>query len=354
MPTKQQYEYLFSLMENIGAFTYIDVDPTGIIYNKAPSFLTTIPIKIDSTSKITDFLSTRGSNKLSEMLNQASQGKESVCRNIHFHIPNHDTPIICNIVTRAHTPPLTRIFIVPVSNSQKFSNNMLQYHKLVSLGSLSAGIAHDLNNLFTSAYIYLALLELDIENPRLKHHVKVIHADLDQATQLSTKIMSFIRSDNNPEKPIDPIACINDISFILTKTLGSRISFSIKLPKKTYPVDITYGDLSQIIMNLTINARDALQNASGRVTLECYYEEHESNDFYFVIRVEDNGKGIPKKNLQSIFTPFFTTKDANRGTGLGLNIVLEIVQRAHGFVEIHTIEGLKTNFKIFIPAKTIS
>ena len=222
-----------------------------------------------------------------------------------------------------------------------------QQHKLITLGSLTAGVIHDLNNIFTSSYMHLALLELNIKDPELKEHLTSIHDDIERASQLSSKIMSFLREEKQSDEPINPFDCLNNISSLLKKALGKKISFSITLPEEFYLINTSHSDIYQIIMNLIINAKDANPKT---VSLDCSYKEIEEQ-LFFIIKVEDDGIGIPEKDIENIFTPFFSTKPSTKGTGLGLNIILDILQKIQGYIKVSSIEKKKTSFNIFIPAQ---
>ncbi len=221
-----------------------------------------------------------------------------------------------------------------------------QQHKLTTLGSLTAGVVHDLNNIFTSMDACLSLLAEDSDAKYREAFV----TSLLHAKQLTKTISQFMKCSDKTMDIVNPIDCLQEVSYILEHTLPSAIQFHLDVSSSVHPVEISYGDLSQIFLNLIVNARDAIEG-SGNIKVSGGYT-HEHDNLMFILEIEDDGAGIKEEQLHHIFTPFFSTKDSDQGTGLGLSIVHNIVHAAQGHITIDSIYGEKTQCTVLIPVKS--
>jgi len=234
-----------------------------------------------------------------------------------------------------------------------------QAQKLEAVGRLTGGVAHDFNNLLTVIIGYNDLMLMDLEDghPLRKHALQLRNA-VRKATALIRQLMAFSRKQVlQPE-----ILNLNDILYNLKKMLpriiGEDIGLAFTLENELGEVKADPGQIEQVIMNLVVNARDAMPQG-GKLTLEtqnvdldeAYARRHAGvvPGACVMLSVSDSGVGIAKEHLDKIFDPFFTTKEMEKGTGLGLSTVYGIVQQHGGHIRVYSESGQGTCFKIYLP-----
>ncbi|HEY5219702.1 MAG TPA: ATP-binding protein [Gemmatimonadaceae bacterium] len=239
-----------------------------------------------------------------------------------------------------------------------------QFHhaqKLEAVGRLAAGIAHDFNNLLTviRSYCDLALLEMADDAPG-REEIKEIRTAGDRAAALARQMVAMSHKQAILPRALVVGEAISEMESMLRRVTGESVALTVRLHR---PLGITQIDpthLEQVMMNLVINAVDAMPNG-GRITIEAsnvVLDEKTAKAFvelvpgdYVAIAVSDTGTGIDEETLTRIFDPFFTTKSAGKGTGLGLSTVYGIVREAHGQVHVATVVGEGTTFTVYLPAE---
>jgi len=246
-------------------------------------------------------------------------------------------------------------------NEKDFLQSQLQQaQKMEILGRLSGGIAHDFNNLLTAilGYSELALAKLTNEESALKKPLQSIHEAGIKAASLTRQLLAFSRKQVLDTKIVNLSQVINNISKLLGRIIGDDIKLRILSQESDGNILADVGQLEQILLNLAVNARDAMPGG-GTLTIstepvvldEQFASRHEvlKPGPYIVISVTDSGIGIPEEIQQRIFEPFFTTKENDKGTGLGLAITFGIIEQHHGFISVFSEQGKGTTFKIFLP-----
>jgi signal transduction histidine kinase/CheY-like chemotaxis protein len=212
--------------------------------------------------------------------------------------------------------------------------------KLELVGQIAGGIAHDMNNALTAIMGEASLLDDRVAEARARIGDAASHA-----AKLTHQLMVFSRRDTNQPRPLDLNAMIRDQFKALRRILTSEITLESELPDEPVPVLADPTQLLQILLNLTGNARDAMENG-GTLTIAL---RHERETGRAVLEVRDTGTGIPDAALPKIFEPFFTTKPAGRGTGLGLANVKELVSALGGTVSVESELGKGTTFAVSLP-----
>ncbi|MBW1959064.1 MAG: PAS domain S-box protein [Deltaproteobacteria bacterium] len=244
---------------------------------------------------------------------------------------------------------------------KKLENQLLQSQKMEAIGTLTGGIAHDFNNLLTTiiGYSELALDDLIKDTP-LYDTIKEIMKAGRRAGLLTRQLLAFSR-----KQVIQPeILNINDILTVtekmLRRTIGEDIDMVSVFAPELWNVEMDPGQMEQVLMNLAINARDAMPKG-GKLTIEtanveldeAYFRDHsvESNPGpHVMLAVTDSGTGMDEQTRSRIFEPFFTTKEMERGTGLGLSTVYGIVKQNKGHISVYSEPGEGTTFKVYLPA----
>lgn len=232
----------------------------------------------------------------------------------------------------------------------KRANNLLiQSEKMSAFGQISAGIAHEVKNPLTGilGYTQLAMRKLD-ENDPLMRNLKIIEKETQRTKSIIENLMQFARSENTELELIDVNIAIEHATTIVDHQLGiNQVTISNKLDSNLPLIMGNSNQLEQVIMNLVINAQQAITatGSSGKVFIKTVY----TNDNKLEIRVSDSGPGISPDIQKKLFEPFFTTKRAGEGTGLGLSVSYGIIQAHHGNIRIKSSLGHGTIFIITLP-----
>ncbi|MBV9763498.1 MAG: response regulator [Acidobacteriaceae bacterium] len=227
-----------------------------------------------------------------------------------------------------------------------------------SIGNLAGGIAHDFNNLLTVilGHSQKALSDLDGGNP-LREKVAEIQAAGQRAASLTSQLLAFSRKQVLKPQILEINSVVSNISEMLGRLLGEDIQMSLHLDPKAGHVEADPTQLEQVLVNLAVNARDAMPNG-GELVIESRslrLDRHAAalNGLepgpYVLLAVRDTGCGMDEQTQARIFEPFFTTKEVGKGTGLGLSTVLGVVQQSGGTVTVYSETGVGTTFKIYLP-----
>ncbi|MCD6051854.1 MAG: multi-sensor hybrid histidine kinase, partial [Verrucomicrobia bacterium] len=234
-----------------------------------------------------------------------------------------------------------------------------QSQKMESIGQLAGGMAHDFNNLLTVIQGHASMLLID---RRLPAHTIDTAKEIDQAAEraakLTRQLLTFSRKQVMQLKNLDVNDVVSNLTRMLHRLLGEHIKLELELHDQLPLVNADSGMLEQVLVNLTVNSRDAMPKG-GRLTIRTCTEK--VNEDYLRVNpdakagihvrlsVTDTGCGIPLENLPRIFEPFFTTKDVGTGTGLGLATVYGIVQQHQGWIRVNSTVDHGTTFDIYLP-----
>lgn len=246
-----------------------------------------------------------------------------------------------------------------VTEHRALEEQYLQAQKLESVGRLAGGIAHDFNNLLTviNGYSDIVVSGLSAEDPLRGHAEEVRHAG-ERAAALTQQLLAFSRKQAAQRQPLDLNALISESKDMLRRLLGEDIRLETALAPELDLIVADSGQIHQVLMNLLVNARDAMPDGGELLVETSHVEIGESagNDPrkispgpYVLLTVTDTGSGIDEETQRHIFEPFFTTKPLGKGTGLGLSTVYGIVKQSQGWIEITSELGRGTAFRIYLP-----
>jgi PAS domain S-box-containing protein len=266
------------------------------------------------------------------------------------------------LIRDAKGAPKTQLSInTDVTERKKNEGNALRNQRLESLGTLAGGIAHDLNNVLAPILMAIALLKLKVSDEGGRRLLAMLELNAERGAQLVRQVLAFGRGAEGNRILIQPLYIAREIEQIVNDTFPKAIEFVLKCDRDSWTVTGDPTQLHQVLLNLCVNARDAMPTG-GKITLQIENTELDETYAsmnsgsrpgpYLVISVSDTGTGIPVKIRDRIFEPFFTTKDLGRGTGLGLSTSLGIVQSHGGFFNLTSEMGKGSTFKIFLPANT--
>ena len=256
--------------------------------------------------------------------------------------------------------------VVDITARKAAESQLLQAQKLESLGRLSGGIAHDFNNMLFAIRGYAELLTQDLSpDNRGKldpdgslRSVRAIQHAAEGATTLTSQLLAFSRQQVISPKVLDVNAAIQSIEPMVRRLIGENNLLTMKLDEAAGHVRTDPGQLEQILVNLVVNARDAMPDG-GTITIETgntvFDEPYAVEHFdvmagpYVMLAVSDTGFGMDRATREHIFEPFFTTKELGKGTGLGLATIYGIVRQAGGHIWLYSEPGLGSSFKIYFP-----
>jgi PAS domain S-box-containing protein len=224
-------------------------------------------------------------------------------------------------------------------------------HRLESLGQLAGGIAHDFNNLLGVIMNYTTLLARDVTEPRSAGDLGEIRAAAERAASLTRQLLTFARRDVVDPEPLDINTVVQDAAGMLARTLGGHIRVDLVLDPRPVVAVFDRHQLEQIILNLAINARDAMSDG-GVLTISTSAEVTSDGSTEAVLAVGDDGVGMPPAVVERAFEPFFSTKPKGEGTGLGLSTVYGVVQQSGGEVLIASAPGQGTTVTVVMPGSS--
>jgi PAS domain S-box-containing protein len=247
-----------------------------------------------------------------------------------------------------------------VTEKRKIEIQFMRAQRMESLGILAGGIAHDLNNVLTPIMLSIDVLKSMTVDPHAKSIIDTIEMSARRGSDIVHQVLSFARGMEGQRIVIQPKYLLKDIEHIITDTFPKDIRLQLSFPHDTWTIVGDPTQVQQILLNLCLNARDAMPNGGTLAikTENCLADEHyvamnpqAKLGAYVAISVTDAGHGIPQEIIDTIFEPFFTTKEVGKGTGLGLSSVKAIVKSHGGFINVYSEPGRGTTFKVYLPAQ---
>jgi two-component system, cell cycle sensor histidine kinase and response regulator CckA len=249
-----------------------------------------------------------------------------------------------------------------ITARKHLEEQLLQSQKMEAVGQLAGGVAHDFNNVLTAikGFGELAMVQLD-EQHAVREDIVEICAAADRAAALTQQLLAFSRRQLLVPVLLSPNTVVEGISKLLARLIGAEVQCETRLSVDVGLVRADPGQLEQVLVNLAVNARDAMPNG-GTLTIETAdvllddeaaahlsLVEVVNPGRYAMLSVSDTGTGMDRATLSSIFEPFFTTKEPGKGTGLGLSTVYGIVRQSGGYLHVYSELGHGTTFKLFLP-----
>ncbi len=257
-------------------------------------------------------------------------------------------------------PSYTIHMIEDITGWKQLEMQFLRFQKMETVGQLAGGIAHDLNNLFTilNGYSQLSLLEVKEDHP-LRGNLEEIQKTTARAAQLTHHLLAMSRRQVLDMKVVDLNRLLESLETMLRRIIGEDIELILDLKSDLGKVKVDPGQTEQVILNLVVNARDAMPNG-GKLLIqtsnieldETYVRSHfdVTPGRYVLLSVTDTGCGMGPEVREKIFDPFFTTKEKGKGTGLGLSTVYGIVKQSGGHIWVYSERNHGTTFKIYLPS----
>lgn len=246
-----------------------------------------------------------------------------------------------------------------MTEQKELENQLFQSHKMESIGRLAGGIAHDFNNMLTIILGNSEIMLEDMlpENP-VKENMLEIQKAAKRSSELTSQLLAFARKQTIEPKITDLNEIISGMNRLLERIIGENIKLKWYPEKELWTVKVDPYQVSQMLVNLCINARDSIEG-TGHIAIEtgniifdreyCEYHRGFKPGEFAMISVSDSGCGMSKETMENLFEPFFTTKGIGKGTGLGLATVYGVVKQNNGFINVYSEPGKGSVFKIYLP-----
>ena len=246
-----------------------------------------------------------------------------------------------------------------ITDRKRIEEQFFRAQRLESLGMLAAGIAHDLNNVLAPILLAAPMLRDHAHDPSDLRMISTLEKSAERGAALVRQILSFAHGAEGDHRPLQSKHLLRDIATFVAETFPKSIKLDQAFPNNLWSVKANATQLHQVLLNLCVNARDAMPDggtlslrAENIVLDEATAAEHEGArpGAFLVFHVEDTGTGIPPDVLARIWEPFFTTKGTDKGTGLGLSTVRGIIDTHSGFITVRTEPAHGTRFRVYLPA----
>jgi len=245
-----------------------------------------------------------------------------------------------------------------ITEKRRLEKQLIQAQKMEAIGTLAGGVAHDFNNLLSViiGYSDFILTKLDKENHITKYIEEISKAG-QRAASLTQQLLAFSRKQTLQPTALDLNTLVTEMEKMLRRLIGEDIELIAYLEPKLRPVKADHGQVEQIIMNLTVNARDAMP-MGGKLTIKtenvtidesyCKIYSYARSGTFVCLSVSDTGVGMDKETISHIFEPFFTTKEVGKGTGLGLSVVFGILKQHNGWINVYSEPGQGSSFRVYL------
>jgi len=252
-------------------------------------------------------------------------------------------------------------FMTDVTEKRRMESQFLRAQRMESIGTLAGGVAHDLNNVLTPILMSLTILRMKLSQPRDIELLNSLETSANRGADMVKQILSFARGVEGRTLLLRPKDVLLEIEQLINETFPKSIKCAVNCAGETWNVEGDPTQLHQVLLNLCVNARDAMPDGGGlavtvgNVVVDGQFKSmHPDASLgpHVLFEVRDTGVGIPAELRDRIFDPFFTTKELGKGTGLGLSTTLGILKSHHGFIDLTSQMGKGTVFRVYLPAKT--
>lgn len=268
----------------------------------------------------------------------------------------------CNTVRDENGNPKAWLIIgTDITERKQMEEQFIRAQRLESLGLLVSGIAHDLNNCLAPVTIGITMLRDEVLSDEARGLLDMMETTTRRSVEMIRQVLTFARGGGTVRTTLQIGPLARELIKILTDTFPKNITCRLEVEPDAWPISAISTQLHQVLMNLCINARDAMPEG-GKITLSVTNVQLDSQALehqptvtpgkFLCLNVTDTGAGIPPENLHKIFQPFFTTKAPGKGTGLGLASSQAIIRNHGGFMDVESAPGRGTTFKVFLPAGT--
>lgn len=362
--------------------TYIDLSPIAIATIDEQLHILDCNIAFHALThnslidkKDTAFLSLIADDKKPEaeaILNKAFEGQvPSTTQTFTLLLPDNSEIIVSAYFSTliCDTPKAVMVHLIDITEQKNLEMRFAHSQKMQAVGQLAGGVAHDFNNLLTAMIGFCDLLLMrHPAGDQSFADIMQVKQNANRAANLVRQLLAFSRRQTLQPKILDLTDVLAELANLIRRLIGENIELKITHGRDIGCVRADQGQLEQVLINLAVNARDAMKNGGSLTirTSKCKIDRNHplprdlispaeedatiADGDYVLVEVVDTGCGIPKNILQKIFEPFFSTKEVGSGTGLGLSTVFGIVKQTGGYVYVNSKENEGTNFSLFFPS----
>lgn len=300
--------------------------------------------QIDAARKAFEFV-----DKWKETVNQTAKSSRRLYIETRWTLVRDDKEL----------PDYYLVINTDITEQRKIQEQLLRAQRLDSIGTLAGGIAHDLNNILSPILMSADMLQLSGLDEETRNWISLIKENAQRGANLVKQVLTFARGVEGERAAIRLRHIIGELVKVLSQTLPKSISVEFRVAPD---IDLIIGDptqIQQVLMNLCINARDAMMTGGGKLLITAKNADLDENyarmlpeakaGRYVMIEVSDQGEGMPPEIVSRIFDPFFTTKEVGKGTGLGLSTAVTIIKSHHGFITVDSAPNVGSVFTIYLP-----
>jgi len=266
---------------------------------------------------------------------------------------------VVSVISEDGKPTTLRGYLINITEQKRTEETLRRSQKMDAIGQLTGGIAHDFNNILGIILGNLSLLERDIHtDEKVNKRIFAIKHSAQRAVNLTKQLLRFSRDDASNIETTNINQVIEDMRELVSQSLTPQIKVEHCLAENLWPTEIDPGDFEDALLNLILNARDAM-SGNGKLIIEtrnavldneyCSLNPGTSIGDYIELAISDSGEGMSHGHQEKIFDPFFTTKEQGKGTGLGLAMVFGFVKRSAGTIKVYSEPGIGTTFRIYLP-----
>ncbi len=360
--SEKRYRVIFETAGN--ANMIIEKDQTISMINKAFEKLSGYArADVEGRKKWEDFFAASDYQKIQRQHARRARVQESDLEDYEASFIDREGNTLLVYMAISEIPGTGQVIIslVDMTEIKKLEAQLLQAQKMEAIGQLAGGVAHDFNNILTAIIGFASLLKMNVKkDAQMLAYVDPILSSAEKASQLTQGLLAFSRKQIIEPKHADINDIIRKLEHLLVRLLGEEVTLSIDCKEQPITIFADVGQMEQIIINLSTNARDAMPEGGilsiGTDTMQVEGEpgvevtgEQKKPGKYAVISVSDSGLGMSRETISHIFEPFYTTKDVGKGTGLGLAIVYGVVKQHNGYINVYSEPNSGTTFKIYLP-----
>lgn len=301
--------------------------------------------------------------KAQEALNLADEWNDE-----SRHITKSGKPLIVEsrwtlVRNEQGQPDYNLILNTDITEQKKVEEQLLRAQRMESIGTLAGGIAHDLNNVLSPILMAIDMLHINATDEETIHWLVLARENAERGAAMVKQVLSFARGVEGERVSVQLKHIVKDLVKVISETLPKSIAVKYEIEPELELISADPTQIHQVLMNLSINARDAMPSGgtltitASNVTLDENYARmfiEAKSGRYIIITVKDTGSGMTQEIQQRIFDPFFTTKEIGKGTGLGLSTALTIIKSHGGFINVYSEQGKGTQFTIYLPAAEIA
>lgn len=256
-------------------------------------------------------------------------------------------------------PKSVLVINTDITETKKLEAQFLRAQRLEAIGTLASGIAHDLNNILSPILMSVGILRGTVKDPDSERMLSIIEGSAERGAGIVKQVLTFARGVEGERVLVQAKHLLGELDKIMAQTFPRNLDIQLRVAPDLWPLNGDATQLHQVLLNLCVNARDAMPAGGGLVVgaENVQVDEHFASmnpgaqlGPHIVMRVSDTGSGISPETMEKIFDPFFTTKEVGKGTGLGLATVVGIVKSHAGFLTVQSEIGIGTSFKVYLPA----